>query len=159
MCTVPENQLRLSRDRGTPLICDNRLAGSLSVILPSNNQYVMNASDSCANTLLTNAYYTKMSVYVNWIHNIMSRYAPQQTLNGQPISLVPTAPPYEGGRTLSLRKIINIINYLFVNLTAGIMTPVRPPSKGIATSIRSNSVVEISIAFVTCLFAYFCVLN
>lgn len=102
MCHVQQNQLRLNRDRGTPLICDNRLVGILSVILPSDPvKNAANTSDSCINTLLTNAYYTKVSSYINWIHTVMSRYAPQQTFNGQPVSMIPSTPLYEGNNNNS----------------------------------------------------------
>lgn len=101
MCSVSETQLRLSRDRGSPLICGNSLAGILSVILPSDqSKNLANAPDSCLNTLQTNAYYTRVSAYVNWIRNIISRYAPQQSPTGQPISIVPSSPPYEPGDSL-----------------------------------------------------------
>lgn len=125
MCQVREDQLRLSRDRGMPLVCGNRLAGVLSVILPSV-QNGTNSSSSCETTLLTHAYYTKVNVYVNWIHNIMSRYAPQQTIGGQPVQLVPNVPAYGGVS----------------------------PTKSAAIDLHKKSFVETAITLVTCMFVY-----
>lgn len=125
MCQVREDQLRLSRDRGMPLICGNRLAGVLSVILPSV-QNGTNSSSSCETTLLTNAYYTKVNVYVNWIHTIMTRYAPQQTSSGQPVQLVPNVPAYGGVS----------------------------PIKSAAMDFHKKSFAQIAITLVTCLFVY-----
>lgn len=92
MCQIPENQLRLSRDRGTPLICDNKLAGLLSIIIPANTT---NSTDICSRTLKTNAYYTKVSLFEKWIHSIIAINSPDHTMDGRPINLIPSSPPYE----------------------------------------------------------------
>lgn len=92
MCQVPQNQLRLSRDRGTALICDNKLAGLLSVIISPNTT---NSAETCSTTLRTNAYYTKLDLYEKWIHSIMAINSPDHTADGRPINLIPASPPYQ----------------------------------------------------------------
>lgn len=93
MCQLPENQLRLNRDRGTPLICDNKLAGLLSLIIPAAN--IINTTDDCSRTLLTRAYYTNIAIFEKWIHNIIGVNSPAHTANGNPIPIIPNSPPYQ----------------------------------------------------------------
>lgn len=93
MCQVPENQLRLNRDRGTALICDDKLIGILSVIIPAN--YSNSTNDFCSNTLQTNAYYTIVPLYLNWIHGIIGTKTPSQSYDGKPIPILPAAPSYQ----------------------------------------------------------------
>lgn len=93
MCQLPEAQLKFSRDRGTPLICDNgKLVGILSVIIPAN---MNNSINICTRTLRTNAYYTKISTYEKWIHSIIAVNSPPYTANGKPVPLVPLSPPFQ----------------------------------------------------------------
>lgn len=89
MCQVPENQLRLNRDRGTPIICDNKLVGILSAIIPANS------SDICAKTLRTHAYFTKVSLHDKWMHSVIGVNTPPHTAEGKPISIVPNSPPFQ----------------------------------------------------------------
>ena len=91
MCQINGDQLKLSRDRGTPLICDNKLAGLLSIIIPANNT---NSTD-CRKTLKTNAAYINMALYAKWIHNVIGVNSPEHTADGKPINLIPAAPPYQ----------------------------------------------------------------
>lgn len=89
MCQVPENQLRLNRDRGTPIICDNTLVGILSVIIPANS------SEICIRTLRTHAYFTKVPLYEKWMHSVIGVNTPSHTVDGKPISIVPDSPPFQ----------------------------------------------------------------
>lgn len=91
---MSENQLRLSNDRGTPLICNNKLAGLLSVIIPVGNS-TNSTNQSCSTTLDTMAYYTKIAPYTKWIHSIIGVNLPEIS-NGQPAAIVPDAPPFQG---------------------------------------------------------------
>lgn len=92
MCKIPFNQLSLNRDRGTPLICENKLVGILSIIIPSN---VTNSIDSCVRTLRTYAYYIEVGLYEKWIHSVMAVNSPTHASDGKPISLIPSSPPYQ----------------------------------------------------------------
>lgn len=93
MCQLPETQLKFSRDRGTPLICDNaKLVGILSVIIPANMTSSINV---CTRTLRTNAFYTKISTYEKWIHSIIAVNSPTYSANGKPVPLVPLSPPFQ----------------------------------------------------------------
>lgn len=93
MCTVPEIQLRLNHNRGFGLICDNKLAAVLSIILPGNNG--TNATQTCSNSLQTNAYYAKVSTNFNWVHGIIGTRTPEYATDGKPISVIPIVAPYE----------------------------------------------------------------
>lgn len=99
MCQVPESQLKLNRDRGTPLLCENKLVGLLSVIIPAN---LTNSTNLCTRTLQTNAFYSKVSLYEKWIHSVMGTYLPTYTPNGKPIPLVPLSSPYQSIFTVSV---------------------------------------------------------
>lgn len=90
MCQIDESQLRLNRDRGTALICDNQLAGLLSVIIPSN----ITNSTNCPETKQAPAYYTKVGIYEKWIHSIIAINSPEHTVDGKPIPIIPVSPPY-----------------------------------------------------------------
>lgn len=90
MCQIDESQLRLNRDRGTALICDNKLAGLLSVIIPSN----VTNSTNCPETKQAPAYYTKVGIYEKWIHSIIAINSPEHTVDGKPIPIIPVSPPY-----------------------------------------------------------------
>lgn len=93
MCHIPDSQLRVSSDRGTPLICDNKLAGILSIIIAVNKgQFNI---DSCTKSLHTYAYYTGMHLYENWIHSVIGVNAPSHTPEGHPIPLIPDTLPYQ----------------------------------------------------------------
>lgn len=92
MCNIDEYQLRFNRDRGTPLICDNKIVGVLSVIIPPN---IINQTIYCARTLQTYAYYTEIALYEKWIHSVIAVNAPQHSIDGKPIPLIPISPPYQ----------------------------------------------------------------
>lgn len=87
------NQLQSSSDRGTPLVCNNRLSGLLSQILPPQN--ISTPAASCETTLKTWAFYTKVSNHTAWIHQTISRQQPApgpgHIPSAQPIA---TPPPY-----------------------------------------------------------------
>lgn len=99
MCQVPESQLKLNRDRGTPLLCENKLVGILSIIIPANST---NSTSLCTRTLQTHALYTKVSLYEKWIHSVMAVNLPTYAANGKPIPLVPLSPPYQSITTILL---------------------------------------------------------
>lgn len=101
LCQIDESQLRLNRDRGTALICDNKLAGLLSVIIPSN----VTNSTNCAETKQTHAYFTKVALYEKWIHSIIAINAPEHTFDGKPIPIIPASPPYYSKSTIIFVKI------------------------------------------------------
>lgn len=92
MCQVPESQLRLNRDRGTPLLCENKLVGILSVIIPP---IITNSTNTCRRTLRTHAFYLKVSLYEKWIHSVIAVNSPTYASDGKPIPLVPLVPPYQ----------------------------------------------------------------
>lgn len=94
MCQVPETQLKFSRDRGTPLLCDNppKLVGILSVIIPAN---MTNSTNFCTRTLQTYAIYSKVSLYEKWIYSVIATNTPSYTANGKPFPLVPLTPPFQ----------------------------------------------------------------
>lgn len=94
MCQVTENQLKISNDRGTPLVCNDKLVGLLSVIIPPKN--TTNATQSvCDNNLTTPAYYTRVAQYNAWIHSVIGVNLPA-TVDGQPQPVIPTSPPFHG---------------------------------------------------------------
>lgn len=94
MCKVTANQLKVSNDRGTPLVCNNKLVGLLSVIIPRSNS--TNTTDAaCDQNLQTMAYYTRVTTFVNWIHSIIGVNLPT-TSDGKPTPIVPDAPPFQG---------------------------------------------------------------
>ncbi|XP_055302820.1 trypsin-like isoform X2 [Sitodiplosis mosellana] len=128
MCQIPADQLRLSRDRGTPLICDNKLAGLLSIIIPANTT---NSTDNCARTLKTNAAYVNVALYEKWIHSIIGINSPEHTADGKPINLIPASPPYQNHLTIS--------------------KPIRPGTSTAPMINGSCSIMVMLIAFVTCL--------
>lgn len=92
MCQIDESQLKLNRDRGTPLICNNKLVGVLSVIIPS---IVTNSTLYCSKTLQTYAYYTNVPLFDKWIHSVIAVNAPPHAVDGKPIPLIPVSPPYK----------------------------------------------------------------
>lgn len=89
---VSKNQLLLSNDRGTPLICSNCLEGVLSEILPASNR---TSNSTCPDSLKTTAYYTKVSSHVNWVHSVIGVNLPAG-VNGQTEPVKPITPPYQG---------------------------------------------------------------
>ncbi|XP_031619012.1 chymotrypsin-like protease CTRL-1 [Contarinia nasturtii] len=97
MCQVPESQLSLNRDRGTPLICDNTLAGLMSAIIPTN---ITNSTDTCTKTLRTYAYYTRVARFEKWIRSMMNN-SPEHMPDGKPIPIIPISPPYQNNLTAS----------------------------------------------------------
>lgn len=111
MCQVPENQLKLSRDRGTALICENKLVGILSVIIPP---HLTNSTNVCTRSLRTHALYTKVSLYDKWIHSVMAVNSPTYYANGKPIPLVPVVPAYQ---SISFIFLLYIVEYFFGILT------------------------------------------
>lgn len=96
MCQIPENQLRVSRDRGTPLICNNKLAGLLSIIIPANTT---NSADFCFKTLQTRAFYTNVALFEKWIHSVIAVNCPAYMADGNPIPIIPISPPYQSSFT------------------------------------------------------------
>lgn len=92
MCQIDESQLKLNRDRGTPLICDNKIVGILSIIIPSN---LTSSTDYCLRTLKTFAYYINVALYEKWIHSVIAISSPPHASDGKPIPLIPLSPPYQ----------------------------------------------------------------
>lgn len=92
MCQVPESQLRFNRDRGTPLICDNRIVGILSIIIPTN---ITNSTDICGKSLQAYAYYINVALYETWTHSVIAINSPAYTNDGKPISHKPISPPFQ----------------------------------------------------------------
>lgn len=89
---MSENQLKISNDRGTPLICNNKLVGCLSeIILPSNST----TNNTCTESLKTNAYFTKVAPYNDWIHSTIANYLPVST-GGVAVPIKPDSPPFQG---------------------------------------------------------------
>lgn len=94
MCKVTENQLIISNDRGTPLVCNDKLVGLLSVIVPPKN--TTNSTQSvCDDNLKTSAYYLRVAKYNNWIHSVIGVNLPT-TIGGQPQPVIPSSPPFHG---------------------------------------------------------------
>lgn len=92
MKQVSENQLKISNDRGTPLICSNKLVGILSEILrPSNST----TNNTCTGSLKTTAYYTRVAPYSEWIHNVIGVNLPTGA-GGEAVPVKPETPPYQG---------------------------------------------------------------
>lgn len=94
MCKVTEDQLKISNDRGTPLVCNDKLVGLLSVIIPPKND--TNSTESlCSTNLRTMAYYIRVSNYIAWIHSVIGVNLPT-TIDGKPTPIVPSSPPFHG---------------------------------------------------------------
>lgn len=94
ICNFTENQLKISNDRGTPLVCDDKLVGLLSVIVPPKN--TTNSSQSvCDNNMPILAYYSRVSYYNRWIHSVIAANLPA-TIDGQPQHVIPNTPPFHG---------------------------------------------------------------
>lgn len=91
MCKVTENQLKFNQDRGTPLVCNNKVVGLLSVIIPPGNG--TNSTNGCDSSLQTMAYYTRVGAFVDWVYATIGNSLPPSN-NGQPNPLVPVAPPF-----------------------------------------------------------------
>lgn len=91
---VSENQLKVSNDRGTPLICNNKLVGLLSMIIPPGNS-TNSTADACHASLKTMAYYTRVSFYTQWLHSIIGVNLPASS-DGKPAPIVPDSPPFQG---------------------------------------------------------------
>ncbi|KAJ6645754.1 Transmembrane protease serine 3, partial [Pseudolycoriella hygida] len=91
MCRLQPYQLQISSDRGTPLVCNNRLSGLLSQILPPQNS--SNPSTACENTLKTWAFYTKVSNFTSWIHQTIARQQPLAGTGPTPSHQPPVTPP------------------------------------------------------------------
>lgn len=96
MCQVSSEQLRQSNDRGTPLVCNDKLVGMLSTIIPPRNG--TNTTEVCAKNLQTMAYYTPVNNYVNWIHSMIGSHLPTST-DGKPNPIVPASPPFHAPGT------------------------------------------------------------
>jgi len=91
MCKVSENQLKISNDRGTPLICNNKLMAILSqILLPSNST----ANSTCTGSLKTTAYYTRVAPYSEWIHNVIGVNLPTGA-GGEAVPVKPETPAYQ----------------------------------------------------------------
>lgn len=88
----------ISIDRGTPLICNNKIVGLLSVIIPPGNS-TNTTMQTCDSSLKTMAYYTRVSPYNQWIHSKIGVYLPSPS-DGKPVSIVPDSPPFQGNVSL-----------------------------------------------------------
>jgi len=130
MCSVPENQLKSSNDRGAPLICNYRLVGLLSAIKPRGND-TETTSAACAESLNTVAYYTSVTTHVKWIHSIIGINLPASA-DGKPAPIVPDSPPYQAPPAYTTAK----------------------PPKG-SSAVRNNlSEIILLLAVVTWVFAH-----
>lgn len=139
---ISEDQLRLNRDRGTPLICDNRLAGLLSIIIPSS----ITNSTECSRTLQTMAYYTNVVLYEKWLHNVIGVNSPPYTANGTPIPIIPNSPPYQSTQTCDKMRHLYNTSKLFL-LFSDLLTVTKPTNT--ASAIKSCFTMISLIAFVT----------
>lgn len=92
MCQVPDSQLKHNRDRGTPLICNSKLVGLLSVIISPNR---LNSTTDCIRTLRTYALYVNVPSYEKWIHSVIAVNSPTHGSDGKAIPLIPIVPPYQ----------------------------------------------------------------
>lgn len=96
MCKVTENQLKINNDRGTPLVCNDKLVGLLSVIIPPNSKNTTDPTQSaCDDNLKTSAYYVRVAQYNGWIHSVIGVNLPA-TIDGQPQPVIPSSPPFHG---------------------------------------------------------------
>lgn len=145
MCQVPESQLRLNRDRGTPLICDNKLAGLMSVIVPSN---ITNSTETCTRTLRANAFYTKVALYEKWIRSLMAVNSPEHTADGKPIPIIPIAPPYESEFFFWKNLLFSMDFHWQIRLFSDQIIASKP-GKNAATNISPNFIMMILVTFIT----------
>lgn len=107
MCKVTENQLKINNDRGTPLVCNDKLVGLLSVIIPPKNS--TNSTQSvCDSNLVTSAYYVRVAQYNSWIHSVIGVNLPA-TIDGRPQPVIPSSPPFHG--TIAEWKLRTDIKY------------------------------------------------
>lgn len=91
LCELTSTQLRFNYDRGAALICDDKLAGILSVVIPANHS---NASTiHCNATAQTNTYFTNTALYLDWIQSVILSKDSAEMLQGMPIQ--PNVPAYQ----------------------------------------------------------------
>lgn len=112
---VSKSQLLLSNDRGTPMICNNRLAGVLSEIIPANNS---TGNGTCTESLKTKAYFTKVSPHVDWVHSIMGVNLPAEPLR-------PIDPPFSGN-SIFIRISSFIAQIIICNFVRRILCQAQP---------------------------------
>ncbi|XP_055377370.1 uncharacterized protein LOC129609478 [Condylostylus longicornis] len=62
ICNLSDNHLMTSDDRGTGLVCDSKLIGILSQIIPIDNE------TECSNFKPFKAIYTRVANHLNWIY-------------------------------------------------------------------------------------------
>lgn len=94
MCQLPQNQLRVSFDRGVGVICENKLAGILSIVLAGNNE-TNSTAPPCINTLQTTALFTRIDTHSTFCHNVIGSRTPEKTPEGQPVPVLPISKPYQ----------------------------------------------------------------
>lgn len=94
MCNVTDNQLKINNDRGTPLVCNNKLVGLLSFIFPLKNE-TDSTQSVCDKNLRTTANYLRVANYNTWIYSVIGNNLPA-TIDGEPQSIIPSSPPYHG---------------------------------------------------------------
>lgn len=93
LCQSTGRRLTFSYDRGAALICDNKLVGILSIVLPANRS---NSSEIyCNATSQTNAYFTNTALYLDWIRSVIVSETSTQTIEGVPVSVNPSVPAYQ----------------------------------------------------------------
>lgn len=92
-CQSEGKRLTFSYDRGAALICDNKLAGILSIVLPADRS---NSTEAyCNATSQTNAYFTNTALYSDWIRSVIVSETSTQTVEGVPVSVNPSVPAYQ----------------------------------------------------------------
>lgn len=91
LCELNERQLRFNYDRGAALLCDDKLAGILSIVIPADHS---NASAiHCNATSQSNVYFTKIALHSDWIQSVILSNDTAELLQGMPIK--PNAPAYQ----------------------------------------------------------------
>lgn len=93
LCQYSRKALTFSYDRGAALICDNKLAGILSVVLPANQSNA--TTEYCHATSQTNAYFTNPALYLDWIRSIIVANASAEAIEGVSSSISPSVPAYQ----------------------------------------------------------------
>lgn len=93
LCQYSQKALTLSYDRGAALICDNKLAGILSVVLPANRSNV--TEQFCNATSQTNAYFTNTALYLDWIRSVIIANPLVEAIQGVSSSNGSSVPAYQ----------------------------------------------------------------
>ncbi|XP_073822014.1 trypsin [Musca autumnalis] len=83
-CQALETLIYHNGDRGTGLVCENKLVGLLSTILPWGN-----SSDAYCSDGSINAFYTNLAPYLGWIFDVISEEDLKMYDNGEFISSLP----------------------------------------------------------------------